>query len=70
MYNDIIFLFSLQATHPSIYGGAFLQKQLTAKSHLLFFQKSSTIDFWWGSKYRFWQYCQKSSHLKDIFPFL
>ena len=29
-------------------------------------QKSPTIDFWLGYKYSSWQYCQKSSHLKEI----
>ena len=48
---------------------AFLKKKLTAKSRSLFLQKSTTIDFWLGSKYGSWQYCKKKkSHLKDIFP--
>ena len=37
----------------------------------IFGKKLHTIDFWLGSKYSSWQYCQKkSSHLKVISPVL
>ena len=49
--NNNLFLFSLHATQSNIYGGAFLRKNLTAKSRELFLQKRSTIDFWLGSKF-------------------
>ena len=48
--------------------GLFLQKQLTAKSPGLFFQKSSTTDFWLGSKYSSCQYCQRKYPFKRHFP--
>ena len=47
-----MFLFSLQATQCNICGGTFLRKKL------IFFGKSFTTDFWLGSKYGSWQYCQ------------
>ena len=31
-------------------------------------QRSSTIDFWLGSKYGSWQYCQKKVFILKIFP--
>ena len=56
----------------NIYGGVFLLKVinyfLTAKSHQLFLQKSTNIDFSFCCEYESWQYCQKNIHLKDISP--
>ena len=54
-------------TQSKIYGWAFMRKKLTAQSRYLFFPKKLTIDFWVGSRYGSWQYCQKNGHLKDIF---
>ena len=50
--------------------GLFSKKKFVPKSCQLFLQKSSTIYFWLGSKYGSSQYCQRSSHLKDISPVL
>ena len=42
----------------NIDGGAFLRKKLkTTVANIK--KKSSTTDFWLGSKYSSWQYCQK-----------
>ena len=48
-------------TQSNIDDGALLRERLTAKSCKLFLLKSSTIDFWLGSKYGSWQYCQKKA---------
>ena len=68
------FLYSQQrwVFFSNIYGGVFLLKVinyfLTAKSHQLFLQKSTNIDFSFCCEYESWQYCQKNIHLKDISP--
>ena len=36
----------------------------------IFAKKFHQSSFWLDSKYSYWQYCQKSSHLKGISPVL
>ena len=31
-------------------------------------KEQTTINFWFGSNYGSWQYCQQNGHLKDISP--
>ena len=49
-------------------GGLFSKKKFAPKSCQLYLQKTFIIYFWLGSKYGSSEYCQRSSHLKDISP--
>ena len=50
--------------------GLFSKKSYHLKVITYFCKERSIIGFSLGSKYGLWQYCQKSSHLRDISPIL